>query len=406
MRNAWDIAVRELERRAAAAARRLRRLHDPAPVRPAPRRHAGPRGGDRRAGRGREFDLCVLTGDYRTELHGPIRPDDGPAAAARRGRAQPRTASSASSATTTTATWSAPMEAMGIRMLVNESVAARPRRRTSCRSIGTDDVHYYFTDQAVHALEAARDAFTVALVHSPEVYDVAAELGVDLYLCGHTHAGQVCLPGGRPVITHLSRGRRFYRGTWRHRGMVGVTNAGVGTSGRPGAVQHPRRDAGADAPARHARGAPHSRSAGAEPRTPRGDVFAPRRARATRASGEPDPHGVARRAALAGGAAELPRPPDARGDEVLRDGRHPEHRHRGELGLHARPVQVGLCLPQPGRRLHRRPLQPALHHLRQPVRLVGGDLGDRPRHDLRRPAAGRARSWASARRSTSRRRWR
>ncbi len=46
-------------------------------------------------------------------------------------------------------------------------------------------------------------------------------------------ASQVCLPGGRPVITHLSRGRRFYRGTWRHRGMVGITNAGVGTSGVP-----------------------------------------------------------------------------------------------------------------------------------------------------------------------------
>jgi len=85
----------------------------------------------------------------------------------------------------------------------------------------------------VHALEAARHAFAIALVHSPEAFDIAADLGVDLYLCGHTHAGQVCLPGGRPVITHLSRGRRFYRGTWRHRGMVGIANAGAGTSGVP-----------------------------------------------------------------------------------------------------------------------------------------------------------------------------
>ena len=52
-------------------------------------------------------------------------------------------------------------------------------------------------------------------------------------------------------------------------------------------------------------------------------------------------------AALAGRAAELPRPADARVDEVLGDGRHPEHRHRGELGVHARPVQVGVRLPQP-----------------------------------------------------------
>jgi hypothetical protein len=125
-----------------------------------------------------------------------------------------------------------PMEAMGIRMLVNESVRLT-RGRDVLQVVGTDDVHYYFTDQAVHALEVARDGFTIALVHSPEAFDVAAELGVDLYLCGHTHAGQVCLPGGRPVITHLSRGRRFYRGTWKHRGMVGITNAGAGTSGVP-----------------------------------------------------------------------------------------------------------------------------------------------------------------------------
>ena len=126
----------------------------------------------------------------------------------------------------------APIEAMGMRMLMNESVLLY-RGDARMQLIGTDDVHYYFTDQAVHALEQARDEFTVALVHSPELYDTAAQLGVDLYLCGHTHAGQVCLPGGRPFITHLSRGRRLFRGTWRHEEMVGVTNAGVGTSGIP-----------------------------------------------------------------------------------------------------------------------------------------------------------------------------
>ena len=81
-----------------------------------------------------------------------------------------------------------------------------------------------------------------------------------------------------------------------------------------------------------------------------------------------------RRAARAGRAAELPRPPDAGGDEVLGDGRHPRHRARGELGHDARLVQVGLRLPQPDRRLCRGPLQPAPRHLRQPVRLVGRDL--------------------------------
>ena len=179
----------------------------------------------------REFDLCVLTGDYRTELHGPIRPTMD--------RLRPLVSGVRSRHGVLGVLGNhddchmvEPMEAMGIRMLVNEGVRLA-RGEDVLQVIGTDDVHYYFTDQAVHALEAARSHFTIALVHSPEAFDVAADLGVDLYLCGHTHAGQVCLPGGRPVIKHLSRGRRFYRGAWKHRDMVGITNAGAGTSGVP-----------------------------------------------------------------------------------------------------------------------------------------------------------------------------
>ena len=87
--------------------------------------------------------------------------------------------------------------------------------------------------QALHALERARAYFSIALVHSPELYDSAADQGVALYLCGHTHGGQVCLPGGWPIIKNVARGRRLYRGLWRHRDMVGVTSTGVGTSGIP-----------------------------------------------------------------------------------------------------------------------------------------------------------------------------
>jgi hypothetical protein len=180
---------------------------------------------------GREFDLCVLTGDYRTELHGPIRPTmDGLRALVSGLRT--REGCLGVLGNHDDCHMVAPMEGMGIRMLVNEKVEI-VRGDARIQVVGTDDVHYYFTDQAVHALEAAGEAFTIALVHSPELFDLAAEMGVDLYLCGHTHGGQVCLPGGRAVVRHLTRGRRFYKGTWTHRGMLGVTNAGAGTSGIP-----------------------------------------------------------------------------------------------------------------------------------------------------------------------------
>jgi hypothetical protein len=86
----------------------------------------------------------------------------------------------------------------------------------------------------VFALERTRDAgFLIALVHSPELYEVAAAHSVDLYLCGHTHGGQICLPGGRPVVKHLNRGRHLFRDVWSHRGMRGYTHSGTGTSGIP-----------------------------------------------------------------------------------------------------------------------------------------------------------------------------
>ena len=180
---------------------------------------------------GREFDLCVLTGDYRTELHGPIRKTMAALERIVRG-IRVREGFLAVLGNHDDCHMVAPMEAMGIRLLLNETVTLR-REGDRLQIVGTDDVHYYYTDQALHALECASNAFTIALVHSPELFEAAAEAGVALYLCGHTHAGQVCLPGGRAILKHLRTGRPFYKGEWQHGGMVGITNAGAGTSGVP-----------------------------------------------------------------------------------------------------------------------------------------------------------------------------
>ena len=202
-----------------------------------------------RVGR-REVDLCVLTGDYRTELHGPIGPTMD--------RLRPLVAGLRSRhgflgvlGNHDGCHMVEPMEAMGIRMLINESVVLS-RGEARLQVVGTDDVHYYFTDQAIHALEKARNEFTVALIHSPELYDAAAEAGVDLYLCGHTHAGQVCLPGGRPLITHLSRGRRLLQGPLAPPRHARHHERGRRHVGRPRSLPHTRRGARAHAAAQRA----------------------------------------------------------------------------------------------------------------------------------------------------------
>ena len=37
--------------------------------------------------------------------------------------------------------------------------------------------------------------FAILLSHTPEVYRQAADADFDLMLSGHTHGGQICLPG-------------------------------------------------------------------------------------------------------------------------------------------------------------------------------------------------------------------
>lgn len=181
--------------------------------------------------RGREFDLCVLTGDYRTELHGPIR---GVMTQLERlvAGVRSRLGFLGVLGNHDDCHMVAPMEEMGIRMLINERIVFE-RGADRLQIIGTDDVHYYFTDESLHALEAAGDAFTIALVHSPELFDAAALAGVALYLCGHTHGGQIRLPGGLAPLKHLRTGRHLYTGHWQHGGMKGITNCGAGTSGIP-----------------------------------------------------------------------------------------------------------------------------------------------------------------------------
>ena len=179
----------------------------------------------------RSVDLCVLTGDYRTELHG-LKKHIIISLKSLINGINSRHGFMGVLGNHDDCHMVNPMEKAGIQMLINAtSIIQQGEERI--KIIGTDDVHYYYTDQALHAFEHAEDDFSIALVHSPELYDMAAMMGIDLYLCGHTHAGQVCLFGGRAILKHLSRGQQYYRGHWRYQSMQGYTSAGIGTSGIP-----------------------------------------------------------------------------------------------------------------------------------------------------------------------------
>ena len=183
-------------------------------------------------------DLCVLTGDYLLKNGGPfaqVLPSFARlAAAVKAGHGIVAILGNHDPADLVPG-----IEAAGIRVLINESLTIE-RDGDAIHLTGTDDVHYFYTDAvpaalgaAPAALGAAPDGFRIALIHSVEAAGIAADAGFQLYLAGHTHGGQICLPGGRPVFTHLTCHRAYARGIWRHGDMVGYTSSGVGVSGIP-----------------------------------------------------------------------------------------------------------------------------------------------------------------------------
>ncbi|MGE3931697.1 MAG: metallophosphoesterase [Rhodospirillaceae bacterium] len=176
-------------------------------------------------------DLCVMTGDYRFRKRGPYQGVIDNLAHLLDGIA---TADGvlATLGNHDSVEMVEPLESIGVRVLVNET-ASVARGNAAIHLTGVDDVHNYYSDEAHHALGAMPDGFRIGLVHSPELAQAAADAGIALYLTGHTHGGQVCLPGGRPIIRNLTAHKEFCAGLWQCGPMVGYTSAGAGVSCLP-----------------------------------------------------------------------------------------------------------------------------------------------------------------------------
>ena len=173
------------------------------------------------------YDLCVLTGDYRALTYGPYQATLEALRSIRVGLKGPVFAVLGNHDSIRMVPG---IEAMGIRVLLNESVALE-QDGASLYLAGIDDAHYYQVHNIHHTVaKIPPNGVSLLLSHTPEVYRHAAHAGFQAMLAGHTHGGQICLPGGYALTWDCRCPRRLAAGAWTYGAMTGYTSVGSGSS--------------------------------------------------------------------------------------------------------------------------------------------------------------------------------
>lgn len=121
-----------------------------------------------------------------------------------------------------------------VRLLRNEAIELQGPDGQKMTLIGLDCRHDIAADTAV--LDGVLAGTTgagprILLYHSPELMPGAVERGIDLYLCGHTHGGQVRLPAIGPVLTSSKLGRRYVMGHYHEKHTHLYVSRGIGFEG-------------------------------------------------------------------------------------------------------------------------------------------------------------------------------
>jgi uncharacterized protein len=173
------------------------------------------------------YDLCALTGDFRGKTYGPFEAAlDGVS----RVRAHLKGPVYGVLGNHDTIQMVPGLEDMGIRMLLNESDAIE-RDGQRIYISGIDDAHFFRVDNIEKAAsQIPPGEFSVLLSHTPEIYRQAAHAGFNFLLSGHTHGGQICLPGSIPITLDSVLPRRMGSGPWQYHDMIGYTSVGAGSS--------------------------------------------------------------------------------------------------------------------------------------------------------------------------------
>lgn len=122
------------------------------------------------------------------------------------------------------------LESIGIEMLVNRSVRI-DQDGAGLWLAGVDDLIGGIPDLG-RALDGQPDSVpTVVMSHNPDVFPEAVDCGVELMLAGHTHGGQIRIPGSG-VLVRMSR-YHLDHGHYRAGGSELIVTRGIGVTGLP-----------------------------------------------------------------------------------------------------------------------------------------------------------------------------
>ena len=118
--------------------------------------------------------------------------------------------------------------------LLHNTWATVPTPAGDVHILGLVTTHDLPTDRAALAKamqNAPPDGVKLLLTHSPDIAPEAAAAGVDIYLCGHTHGGQIRLPLIGALLTASQLGKRFEMGRYTVDKMTLYVTRGVGMEG-------------------------------------------------------------------------------------------------------------------------------------------------------------------------------
>jgi len=120
-----------------------------------------------------------------------------------------------------------------IRLLKNEAIEIEGYPQI--RIIGLTCTHDPVLDapklDRAHAA-VPPEKYTLLLYHSPDLMPAASHAGIDLYLCGHTHGGQIRLPLWGAVVTSSKYGKRYEMGRYQEGNTTLYVSRGIGLEGK------------------------------------------------------------------------------------------------------------------------------------------------------------------------------